>query len=400
MERIVEHASPNPISRRRTIDPNPFDYIDLNLNNTPLMAWFSPIGDRCFVAWGQRGSDSFGRKLDPEQHDVPWLVGGFPFAPSPVEPGVCSWKQGCSWRPRGAVEFRKDAIFQHYGEAADDVGPSSEGLSWQPSEWAAEPSREVFERGVHDAVTAIEDGLLDKVVLARSVVARSARPFSVGATARAMRAAYPNATTYVVALPNQEVLCGATPELVAHVHDGWLRTQAVAGTGAHDTLWSSHKDRHEHQLVVDDIRRVLRDMGLHPNVAAQPEVVPSGPIAHLVTPIEARLPPGLGVLDVVAQLHPTAALAGAPREPAMRWIRENEHIDRGWYGGPVGWADAAGNGTFVVALRCALFSEARHVVRCFGGAGIVSQSNAALEHDETEAKMRAAQRCLRVEQRS
>ena len=398
MERIVEHASPNPTRRRRKLGLNPFDYIDLAIHAAPMMAWLSPAGGECFVAWGQSGTDSFSHELDAMEHDVPWLVGGFPFAPSAVNVTPWSWQQACSWRPSGAAKFSEDQLIQQFGNSPAIHPITSEGVVWEPESWGLEPPREVFEGGVHDAVMAIEAGLLDKVVLARSVVARSTRPLSVSATVRAMRAAYPTATTYVVALPNGEVLCGATPELVAHVDDGWLRTQAVAGTGARDTLWHSDKDRHEHQLVVDDIARVLSRMGLQPNVAKQPEVVPSGSIAHLVTPIEARLPPGMGVLDVVARLHPTAALAGAPREPAMRWIREHEHIERGWYGGPVGWADAAGNGRFVVALRCALLTEDRHRVRCFGGAGIVAQSDAALEHEETAAKMRAAQQCLRVEE--
>jgi salicylate biosynthesis isochorismate synthase len=200
-----------------------------------------------------------------------------------------------------------------------------------------------------------------------------------------------------VALPGGEVLCGATPELIAHVRDGVLRTQAVAGTGASDALLRSEKDRHEHELVVADIVDALERIGIVAEAAAEPNVVPSGDIAHLVTPIEARLPHGIGVLDVVAQLHPTAALCGTPRGPARTWIRDHEGFDRGWYGGPIGWADDHGNGTFVVALRCALFSADRRLVRCFGGAGIVAGSDPRLEGEETAAKMRAAQRCIRAE---
>lgn len=247
-------------------------------------------------------------------------------------------------------------------------------------------------------MTAIREGALEKVVLARTLVATlDEGQISVAATARALCDAFPDATVYVVTLPNGDVLCGATPELIANVRDGVLRTQAVAGTGTSEALLRSDKDRHEHHLVVTDIVTSLEQLGLAPRVAQIPNVVPSGDIAHLVTPIEAELPTGLGVLDVVEQLHPTAALCGTPRDRARAWIAEHEGFDRGWYGGPIGWADDHGNGTFVVALRCALIAANRQEVRCFGGAGIVAGSDPRLEGDETAAKMRAARQCLRVE---
>ncbi|HEX5632062.1 MAG TPA: isochorismate synthase, partial [Gemmatimonadales bacterium] len=251
---------------------------------------------------------------------------------------------------------------------------------------------------VHDAVTDIRAGHLEKVVLARSLGATLASGrVSVAATARALAEAHPHATVYAVALPGGEALCGATPEVLARVSGGVLHTQAVAGTGAPDRLLHSDKDRHEHQVVVDDITATLAQAGIDAGAASSPRVERYGELAHLVTPIEAQLPPGMGVLDVVALLHPTAALCGAPRHRARAWLRKHEPIERGWYGGPLGWADSRGDGAFVVALRCARFSADRRTVTCYGGAGIVAASRPEDERAETAAKMRAVKEALRLE---
>jgi isochorismate synthase EntC len=86
-------------------------------------------------------------------------------------------------------------------------------------------------------------------------------------------------------------------------------------------------------------------------------------------------------------VHPTPAVAGAPREAALKWLRSNENLDRGWYGGPVGFTDAAGGGEFYAALRSALLRDAE--ARLFAGAGVVEGSQPEQELRETRLKFRA-----------
>jgi len=64
-----------------------------------------------------------------------------------------------------------------------------------------------------------------------------------------------------------------------------------------------------------------------------------------------------------------------------------EGLDRGWYAGPVGWIDAAGDGEFCVALRCALLRGP--TARLYAGCGIVADSTPAAELAETEVKLGA-----------
>jgi isochorismate synthase EntC len=76
-------------------------------------------------------------------------------------------------------------------------------------------------------------------------------------------------------------------------------------------------------------------------------------------------------------------------------LAEHEPIARGWYGAPIGWADANGGGAFMVAIRSLLVTPRE--AYAFAGAGIVQQSSAEDEWRETRQKMRAAKRALRVE---
>jgi isochorismate synthase EntC len=115
---------------------------------------------------------------------------------------------------------------------------------------------------------------------------------------------------------------------------------------------------------------------------------------HLSTRFRGTLvEPAPTVLDLVAALHPTPAVAGTPRVAALATIADLEPFDRGRYAGPVGWVDAEGDGEWAIALRCA---ELRGDVAVLSaGAGIVADSDPALELDETERKFRAFLDALR-----
>ena len=101
------------------------------------------------------------------------------------------------------------------------------------------------------------------------------------------------------------------------------------------------------------------------------------------------------VLDLVQRLHPTPAVGGCPREGALRFIREREGLDRGWYAGPVGWLDRRGDGEFAIALRSALLHGAEATL--FAGSGIVAQSRASDEYAETCLKLRPMLNALGTE---
>ena len=285
------------------------------------------------------------------------------------------------------------------------AGPPAEGAEYRV---VADRDHAVFRDQVESALTRIGAADLEKVVLARSLEVFHPGRFSVPGFLDELRVLYPHCT--VLACGREEdTLVAASPELLVSLGDGEVESCALAGSAARgrspeedvalgDALRESKKEQAEHEAVVRAIRA-----GLAPFVGElagpeAPELMRVLGIQHLATPLRGRLrgdSDNARVLDLVANLHPTPAVAGLPLAPALEWIDENEGMDRGWYAGPIGWVDAKGGGEFWLALRCALVRNAARGAagvsraRLFAGAGLVSGSVPEAELRETRLKLRA-----------
>ncbi len=165
-------------------------------------------------------------------------------------------------------------------------------------------------------------------------------------------------------------------------------------------LLASAKNVEEHGYAVADVRAALAPLCADLTVAARPALLRLANVQHLATTVTGRLASRAGphpgdqpsALALAAALHPTAAVGGTPSAAAIEVIRELEEMDRGRYAGPVGWVDAAGNGEWGIALRCAQLDGAR--ARLFAGCGIVADSDPAAELAETQAKFRPVQQAI------
>ena len=120
-----------------------------------------------------------------------------------------------------------------------------------------------------------------------------------------------------------------------------------------------------------------------------PSVVALRNVTHLGTKITGTLNENAptSVLDLVAALHPTAAVGGQPSAAALTWLAKHERLDRGRYAGPVGWVDGRGNGEWWVGIRCAEIDDNRAILRA--GCGIVTGSDGASELVESQLKLQA-----------
>jgi len=264
-----------------------------------------------------------------------------------------------------------------------------------PSYHALGSEAGAWRRAVEATLGDIAAGRLDKLVLARTCGVRAVAPFDPWRVAARLRQAYPGCTTFAVS-NGGATFVGATPERLARVTGSRLETTALAGTSPRGAtpradralalaLRTSAKERAEHALVVDDVQARLAP--LCDELAARPEpvVVTTETLQHLRTPIRGRLRAGVGPLDAVALLHPTAAICGAPREAAAAVLASRERLARGWYGGGVGWLDRTG-GEVMVAIRTALLRGTHALLHA--GAGIVAGSAWEAELEETRLKMR------------
>lgn len=267
------------------------------------------------------------------------------------------------------------------------VGPI--GVRW--AEGSVEPWE--WEQAVATAVERINAGELDKVVLARDLIAHVDGALDVRFLVNALAKAYPTCWTFVV-----EDLFGATPELLVRRTGGLVTSRVLAGTvrrlGDKRTdadlasdLMKSRKDLAEHAYAVNSVAKALATHCTDLDVPEQPRVLELANVQHLATDVTGQLANEAPILSLVASLHPTAAVCGTPTERAKVVIAELEGMNRGRYAGPVGWFDQRGDGEFGIALRCATIDHEAQTVRSFAGCGIVSGSIPELELAESAAKL-------------
>jgi isochorismate synthase len=327
-------------------------------------------------------------------------VGGFSFAPD----------------SQGSAASLGDAVFWIPERIARRApGGETESGRWRRADGTRRPEapraplrsaframdRRAWSEIVREALERIDAGALQKVVLARGVEIESPQPVDPRALLHVIAEANPRAYRYLLRPGQGAAFLGASPERLVSLRDGAVASDAVAGTvrlddsdrrgstGASNgaavaSLLASDKDRREHAPVV---RHIVEGLSALCTVVSASEASAQvhRRLAHLHTTIRGLAKPGTHVLDLVERLHPTPAVAGAPGDLALAFLREREPVDRGWYAGVVGWMDAQGNGDFVVGIRSAFLEESRTLL--FAGAGIVAGSNPDAEWEETELKL-------------
>ena len=242
--------------------------------------------------------------------------------------------------------------------------------------------------------SSIRAGLYEKVVLAAMRELEADGPIAVGATMAQLRREYPHCHLFSMRAAGA-IFLGASPELLVSLRDGVVSALGLAGSARRDpspeidaqvgqALLGSSKDRIEHETVVRALRGGLEPLTEQLRVPGEPTLLQLRNIQHLATEISGRVAPNVDVFDLVQRLHPTPAVCGWPTAAAREVIGEQEAFERGWYAGPIGWVDAAGDGEFAVGLRSALVRDDHAWL--FAGAGIMADSDPASELAEIEMK--------------
>ncbi|MBK0002823.1 isochorismate synthase [Erwinia sp. S38] len=259
------------------------------------------------------------------------------------------------------------------------------------------PEQPEFMRMVSEAITATASSQLDKVVLSRLMDIVTEKPVDMTGLMQQLIAQNPTSYNFHVPLAQGGSLLGASPELLLRMHDRRYYTHPLAGSAKRDSdcerdraagqqLMKSQKDRYEHQLVIDALRHVLQSRSKRLAIPAEPELLTTGTLWHLGTPIEGEVNHAAeNALSLACLLHPTPALSGYPHASAMQMIAKLEPFERDLFGGIVGWCDEHGNGEWVVTIRCGKVAGNR--VRLFAGAGIVPDSTPESEWRETGVKL-------------
>jgi menaquinone-specific isochorismate synthase len=259
-----------------------------------------------------------------------------------------------------------------------------------------------FKTSVASVLEIIQSNHLSKIVLADTLDVNAKHDFNLLQSLNNLRQLHPNCYIFSTSNGKGQNFIGASPERLISVHKQQLITDALAGsaprgkTPIEDTanannLVNSTKEKHEHKLVLDFITQHLSQLGLFPQVLA-PRLRQLSNIQHLWTPISAVVPTNIHPLQIVAQLHPTPAVAGAARDIACAEIRRYESFERGLYAAPLGWVDGEGNCEFIVGIRSALIDG--NYARLYAGAGIVAGSDPEKEFAEVQLKLQALLKAL------
>lgn len=384
------------------------------------------VGSGRFRALGRALDGIFGRAPDFGEGAAarPRLLGGFGFAPSPSGAIWAAFPPASFALPRFALEIsggRARVVRSLAVEAGADPAARVAALedererivayAERASLSASRVSGEAVFRAVSDqsharyralvrrALRSIGEGAIEKVVVARSCTLSRPGGFDPVRAFEALRAAHPSCTRFLRRRGGASFL-GASPERLLRRIGRELRTSALAGSAPRGrtpeedarigrALRESKKEQAEHAVVVRELRAALAAVCEELRVPEAPELLRLDGIQHLHTPIEGRLAGvcPMGALDLADRLHPSPAIAGAPRRAALAWIREHEGLDRGGYAGGVGWIHPNGDGELAVALRTVLLQGDDATLHA--GAGIVPGSDPDAELDETRLKLRA-----------
>lgn len=271
-------------------------------------------------------------------------------------------------------------------------------LTRQVAKLISSPSGEQYKQGVSHLLNMFHHSGLSKVVLSRAIEIATEQEIALPTLLRNLLAINHHGYTFAASLDEQRKLIGASPELLVAKRGNYLISNPLAGSRPRSqdaqenaqrraSLLNTAKDLHEHGLVVEEVERIMSRYCRNLCTPMVPSVIETETMLHLSTLLEGQVSdPEVCALQVAADLHPTPAVCGFPRESAYQAIRELEEFDRGYFTGMVGWCDARGNGEWVVTIRCAEVGS--HQMKLFAGAGIVDESLPQSELEETGAKMK------------
>lgn len=234
---------------------------------------------------------------------------------------------------------------------------------------------------------SLKSGNLDKVILSRIIANHRPEYLDINRFYDALCDQYPDAAVHLFISPETGCWVGASPELLLSVQQNQLNTTSLAGTQPanrpHTANWTS-KEVKEQQLVTDFISNVLKkEAGVAQLFESPAETVKAGAVIHLRTNFSAKVNSAFNWRHLVANLHPTPAIAGLPPDAALYAIEQTESHQRLYYGGFFGIAGPQHCHLFL-NLRCMQITLNQTVL--YAGGGYTVESDIQLEWDETQHK--------------
>jgi anthranilate synthase component I len=273
----------------------------------------------------------------------------------------------------------------------------------------SEPAVSGFgEAAYHAAVEKAKRYIFDGDIMQVVPSQRMSKPFHATPLAlyRALRTLNPSPYMFYFDLGGFHIV-GASPEILVRLEGENVTVRPIAGTRMRGAtpeedaalaaeLLSDEKERAEHIMLVDlgrnDAGRVSRTGSVQ--VTERMVVERYSHVMHIVSNVEGKLKPGLRAIDVLRATFPAGTVSGAPKVRAMEIIDELEPVKRCVYAGAVGYLGFHGNMDVAIALRTAVIKDG--VLHVQAGGGVVADSQAAAEWQETQNKAKALLRAAEL----
>lgn len=267
----------------------------------------------------------------------------------------------------------------------------------QITKYDSTTSKGQWSKMVKAAITRIEESQLSKIVLSRKVKFSFKNPISAYGQFKILKESNSN-NSYNILFQFSAHQCfySVTPETLFKLNERTVQIDSLAGTikrGANKheddflekALLENEKELEEHRYVSSYIEDTLKDLTDDIEVTKKEEILKLKYIQHIHSKYQAVLKSNAKRSDLITRLHPTPAVAGLPKEKSMELITELEKNSRGLYASPIGFF-SKNKTEFAVGLRCALVDKTD--LHIYAGCGIVKESSAEKEWNETTNKMK------------
>ena len=241
------------------------------------------------------------------------------------------------------------------------------------------------EETVAKMVSIIKKGELGKGVLSR-IKAINRNKESLSNLFIELSKAYPNAFVYLVSLPNDEIWCGASPEVLATYKNKDFHTMALAGTklldgrNAEYLVWQE-KEQEEQKWVQNHLAEKFSSLNIEFK-KSKAYTYQAGHLAHICSNYHSEIR-AEDAVKLLSTLHPTPAICGTPTDKARDIIINLEKHSRSYYAGFIGIYSSQEFQLFV-NLRCMMINDSAYYL--YIGGGITKDSNPEMEWVEIENK--------------
>lgn len=305
---------------------------------------------------------------------------------------VCHYAAGQQTPARARQQLR--GALQQLDELHRDPQPSES----QPLITGRQriPEQPQWVAGIQQALQAIADQQLSKIVLARKEVWRAAANWNVSRVLARLSEIEEESFLFAVQIAPHKAFLGRSPERLFRIRDHIITTEALAGTRPRGTysitdqlmtseLLGNAKELEEHRIVARYIQQQVDPWCCQLQTEIKEQAFKLKNLQHILTRFCGELKNGCQPLEVLHALHPTPAVGGHPTSKALALIQQMEPFQRGWYAAPVGWMSRSA-ADFAVGIRSALIHGPE--LHLYAGTGIVDGSEPLSEWHETSSKLR------------